>query len=91
MKKIIEDYLNQFIFKNTKSVYEVHLNQYLKIIDTDPNTYFDNNWDYEADVRKYSMAISDKSPKSQKSKITRIRTFLVEHDVEIQEGSLEGN
>ena len=31
-------------------MYEVHLSQYFKIIDTDPDKYFDNNLDYEADV-----------------------------------------
>jgi site-specific recombinase XerD len=30
------------------------------------------------------MSISDKSPKSQKSKMSCIRTFLIEHDVEIR-------
>ena len=80
MKEIVGEYLKQFNSKNTKSMYEVHLNQYFKIIDTNPNTYFDNGRDYEADVRKYSMAISDKSPKSQKSLICK---SVPESDAEI--------
>jgi len=35
MKEIIGEYLKQFNSKNTKNMYEVHLNQYFRIIDTD--------------------------------------------------------
>ena len=78
-------FLNQFTTKNTQRMYRTHLNQYFKIIDADPDTYFDGERDYEADVRKFSIAISEKSPKSQKTKISCVKTFLIENDVELRE------
>ena len=83
--KIIEEFLENYPSKNTKKAYRTHLANYFRILDIDPETYFQKDRDYEADVKRASREIADRPPMSQKGMMSAIKVFLVEHNVELKE------
>ena len=69
--------------KGTEMTYRSHLKEYFKVLKVkDPDKYFDNGRDYKTDVKDFALAIRDRPPNTQKSKLSCIRKFLSEYDIE---------
>jgi integrase len=69
--------------KSTEMTYRSHLKEYFKVLKVkDPDKYFDNGRDYKTDVKDFALAIRDRPPNTQKSKLSCIRKFLSEFDIE---------
>jgi len=83
MNKIKEFVLN-FSSPSTRSVYRNHIQQFLKFLGEDENTYFSSGRNYEDDIKRYWQYIQHRPPKSIKSILSCIKMFLEEFDVVIR-------
>lgn len=69
--------------KTTKMTYRSHLNKYFEVLKIkDPDSYFDNGRDYKYDVKDFALAIRTEPPNTQKTRLTCIKKFLSEYDIE---------
>ncbi len=69
--------------KSTEMSYRSHLKEYFRILKVkDSDKYFDNERDYKTDVKDFALAIRDRPGNTQKSKLSCIRKFLSEYDIE---------
>jgi len=84
MNKIEEFLENYPSSKSTRKAYRTHLNKFFSTIEADPEQYFDNGRDYEQDVKTFWKAIIDEPPCTRNMRISCIRTFLTENDVDIK-------
>ncbi len=81
----IDEFLSNYSSKSTKRTYKCYIKNYFKLIDVDPDHYFNTNRDYEADVLTLWRSIADKPPKSIYTALTAIRVFLMENNVELSQ------
>ncbi len=88
----IDKYLETFEKQSTIKGNKSHLNQYFKIIEADPLTYFQDGRDYNADIEKLwkSMSMSKGySPGSRKGRLCSVVNFLAYNDVTIKPSLLK--
>jgi len=81
--KNINEFLELFPNKETKRQYRCHLNTYFKTIQTQPENYFQKDRDYEQDVTQYWQTIQKYAPLTRTAKISAIRGFLEENNIEL--------
>jgi integrase len=79
----VEEFLEMQQKPNTRANYETALNKYFSILQTDPNTYFKENRDYEKDVLTFVKKIHGLAPVSQRNYMSVTRNFLMENDIEL--------
>jgi len=80
----IEEFVNQFPSKHTKNSYRCFLNNYFNTIREKPETYFNNNRDYEKDVLTYWESLKDKAPLTKSQALSCIKVFLQEYDIDLK-------
>ena len=69
--------------KSTKNIYRCYLNKYFKVLKIDdPDNYFDSDRNYKYDVKDFALSIRDEPPNTQKTKITCVKKFLTEYEIE---------
>jgi len=71
--------INQFLAmfsESTQATYRSHLKSFFRTINTDPETYFDEERDYEADVTQFWMSLKGRPPKTIHSAIHAVKSFL---------------
>ena len=78
----IDEYFDKALIekKGTKTVIRSHIQKFFKIIDKEIETYFDNNPEYEEDLRKYWKHLQGKAPNTQSVAISSIKGFLRRFD-----------
>lgn len=82
----IEQFLNSFRSKETRTGYKVALTQYFDVIKIPPSEYFEKGRRYEDDVVAFLDDLEGKglAPKSIKCKVEgAVRSFLLENNVEL--------
>ena len=79
----IDEFLVDYTNLKTANSYRTHLNNYFKGIECNPETYFNDNRDYEKDVKKYwrEMTNNDTPPLSIKMNLCVVRNFLQDNNV----------
>ncbi|MFH0896690.1 MAG: tyrosine-type recombinase/integrase [Candidatus Bathyarchaeota archaeon] len=83
-------YLETFNSKNTVKTYKSSLNAFLKGIYGEgeladfASRYFQDSRDYESDIQTFLAKIKDAPPKTIRLRLSSIRTFLLENNVELR-------
>jgi integrase len=79
----IDEFLVDYTNPKTANSYRTHLNNYFKGIERNPETYFNDDRDYEKDVKKYwrEMTNNDTPPLSIKMNLCVVRNFLQDNNV----------
>ena len=87
----IDEFLKKGLYnnKNTIMSYRTHLNRYFEIINTKPDTYFDNKRDYETDIITFWEYLKDKPPMTRNSAISVIKNYLEENDVQLPKNMIK--
>jgi len=80
----IEEFLEDYSNSSTRNSYRGHLKKFFNTIEADPEQYFNNGRDHEQDVKTFWKAIIDEPPCTRNMRISCVRTFLVENDVNIK-------
>ncbi|MBE3123126.1 MAG: site-specific integrase [Thermoplasmata archaeon] len=70
---------------NTKRNYERGVTLFFEAIGKEPETYFKNGNDYEADISKFFMAIQDLPSMSEKNRMNAVKQFLISNDRTIKD------
>jgi len=81
----IGSFLLNFDSDNTRRTYKSLLNQYFKVVKAEPNKYFVEGRKYEDDIKKFRQSLSGRPPKTIRTYIAGIKSFLMENDVELKE------
>ena len=82
---VIEDFLLNFKSSSTKRSYRSHLNTYFKTISVEqPDDYFNDNRNYEMDVKQFAQTLQNRPPLTQKTILACIRSFLAENEVDLK-------
>lgn len=78
----IEEFLEKGLYsnKNTIMAYRSHLNKYFEIIQQNPNTYFNNNRDYERDIITFWKYLDGKPPMTKRAFINTVQRFLIKNN-----------
>lgn len=77
MNKIDEFFEKKLITNNnTKRTYRRGIELYFQTINKEPDSYFNNNTNYEQDISKFYMSIEKIPPMSRKNRINAVRQFL---------------
>jgi len=84
-KDVIESFLQMYSSKNSIHVYKTALKRYFKALNVDPNKYFKEKRDYEADMKNFFIQIKDSPPKTIKTYLSAVKSFLAENEVDISE------
>jgi integrase len=79
----IEEFLLNYHAKSTINTYRCFLKRFFVGIDSDPDTYFNENRNYEADVKQFHHDLIDNPPKTIYTALTVVRVFLSENDIEL--------
>jgi len=81
----IDEFLSEYPSKKTSHSYRSYLNHFFRIINADPNTYFDEKRDYKQDVTVFwqHLMSDNRPPLSIKQKLMVIKLFLEENDIVI--------
>jgi len=80
----VEKYLATFETKSTRKGHRSHLNQFFKIIEAEPKTYFQSNRNYEEDVIKLWYSMSAYAPGSRKIRMSVVVNFLLDNNVQLK-------
>ncbi len=80
----IEEFLEDYPSNSTRSAYKAHLNKFFNTIEADPEQYFNNGRDHEQDVKIFWKAIIDEPPCTRKMRLSTVKIFLAENDVNIK-------
>jgi len=85
---IIMNVIDKFLISNfeaesTIKNYRSSLNMYFKILKVNPDDYFKGNRDYKADVKTFWMSISKNAPKTRLNRLSAIKNFLEEYDIDL--------
>jgi len=82
VKKInpVEEFLAWYTSASTRATYNSHLKNFFKAINADPETYFDDSRDYEADLKQFFIALQEENrpPKSMIASLYTVKSFLEE-------------
>lgn len=81
----IDNFLNKFNSKNTKASYKSFLNNYFKVLKTNPETYFNSKRDYKKDIELYLNHLKDTPPLSIRGSLSCIKSFLSENDIDFKD------
>jgi len=79
----IEKFLNTYSSNKTKSNYKSNLNVYFDLLKTRPETYFTKKRNYIEDMTKWLDYNQNKAPMTRSNRMTTIRLFLEDNDIEI--------
>jgi len=84
----IEQFVKRYELRsmNTVKNYRCTLNGFFKVIEKDPNTYFDvkDKTVYEKDITDYYLSIIKKAPKSRDARLFCVKSFFMRNGVDIQ-------
>ena len=83
MGKKIEKFLETYTSESTIKTYKYILNNYFECQDVSEDQYFNVKRDYEEDIRKFFIKISDRPPKSVRTVLSTVKTFLSENDIDL--------
>lgn len=79
----IEEFLLNYHSKSTINTYRCFLKRFFVGINSNPDTYFNDNKDYETDVKQFHHSLIDNPPKTIYTALTVVRVFLSENDIEL--------
>jgi len=86
------DYLNQYSARTTVKNYKIALKDFFQVIygkrePLEPlaEKYFSEERNYEEDIQRFFVFLKNRPPKTIRLKITAVKTFLVENDIELKE------
>jgi len=89
VKQYLDSYQNPNSYRNNrgalKHFFEVvygHSSLNIKSLNAQAEAYFSENRDYERDIQEFLNAISKQAPKTVKVKVSAIRVFLSENNIE---------
>ncbi len=81
----IENFLKYFSLK-TQATYKSCLNRFFKAIKANPETYFDDERDYKVDITEFWLSMKGKPPKTIKTNLAAVKSFLMEYEIEMSNG-----
>lgn len=81
MNKVEEFLTNNCDKKSTMKSYRSHLTNFFKIMDVDPDKYFDNGRDYDADIMTFWRSLGNYTPCTQVARISCVKLFFEEYDI----------
>jgi len=81
----IEEFINLFVSKNTRTNYKCVLNKYFKFLGVDPDHYFSPDRNYENDITSYWQSLQNSPSKSIQMRIACVKSFLTENDIDIKD------
>lgn len=81
----IDEFTSRYPSKNTKRNYRVTLNKYFSVLGVDPNSYFNDNRDYEKDIEQFFQYRMNHNyaPKTINSDLGCIKVFLQHNRVDL--------
>ena len=82
----IQKFLNQYD-TSTRKTYGYHLKLYFKVINANPDTYFSQKRNYEADIDKFwkHQKQYTKSICSRNGRVNAVKQLLIENDIELSQ------
>lgn len=85
MSKKIDEFLEQYPNIKTRGVYRSCLNKFFQIMETSETQYFKKKRNYEQDINRFFIAISENPPKTVRLYLSTLKLFLSENDVQFPE------
>ncbi len=87
------DFLNQYSGVSTKRNYRSAYRDLFHVVygQRDPvgelaEKYVNDSRDYRQDIEDFVVSLKGKAPKTIRTKVTAVRTFLIENDIELNQG-----
>ncbi|KXB06315.1 hypothetical protein AKJ52_02340 [candidate division MSBL1 archaeon SCGC-AAA382C18] len=88
-----EDWLNDFQNENTTAAYEIALRQFEDSIDNNLDEYLkelkkdkeEGRKKFWKDLKEFWKSLSDLAPKSQNNKVSAVKLFFKDHEINIPE------
>ena len=81
----LEKFLESYTSKSTISTYRCALNNFFKTLGTTEKQYFKGKRNYEDDITKFFISINDRPPKSVRLKLSAVKIFLSENDIDLSD------
>jgi len=84
----VDEFLQNYHIESTRKSYRVSLNKFFKIIEADPNTYFEEKRDFLNDVKILwsKLLLEERPPLTIKQNMMVVKTFLEEYNVIFPQG-----
>ena len=79
----IKSFTSLYNSESTVNAYQSILKRYFNFIEANCDEYFDQDRDYEADVRSFYAAIKSRPPKTTRMYLSVIKTFYEDNDLEL--------
>ena len=79
----IQSFTSLYNSESTVNAYQSILKRYFNFIGVDCDEYFDQDRDYEQDVRSFYSAIKNRPPKTTRMYLSVIKTFYEDNDLEL--------
>lgn len=81
----IDEFISRYPNSNTRKNYRIILNKYFDILEVDPNSYFNNNRDYEKDIEQFFIYRMNHNyaPKTISSDLGCIKIFFEYNRVDL--------
>ena len=80
----ITEFLEDIDKTSTRRIYRNHINSFFDTLKLNPDTYFDDGRDYSEDLLSFWKEIKHLAPITRAGRITCVRQFLEENDIQIQ-------
>lgn len=77
----VDEFLDGNFSKHTIRIYKKSLEMFFNAVNSDPNTYFDEERDHDNDIRMFIKSLSQYKPYTKKARINCVRLFLEENEV----------
>jgi len=83
---VIDRFLKLFPSQKTQETYGSHLRKFFRIIEADPETYFDEERDYKQDIEDFWITQrDDKAYETVRNQLNTLKSFFDYYEVEIKE------
>ncbi|MEM4721050.1 MAG: tyrosine-type recombinase/integrase [Candidatus Methanomethylicaceae archaeon] len=89
------EYLNSFSSKSTKTMYRSAVKHFLSFVygiklegedlERTAKSYFEEGRNYQEDLERFFQSLSNGAPKTKRFKISAVKTYLLENEVELPE------
>lgn len=79
----IESFTSLYNSESTVNAYQSILKRYFNFIEANCDEYFDQDRDFEQDVRSFYTAIKNRPPKTTRMYLSVIKTFYEDNDLEL--------
>jgi len=80
----IDAFLEDIDKTSTRRIYRNHINSFFETLQINPDTYFEEGRDYGDDLLTFWKNIKHLAPMTRASRITCVRQFLEENDIQVQ-------